>query len=918
MSDTIANILMQIMGQSDDADKTLDTFAGALAAFGKIEETADANVRITGDDKLDELAVKLTAIGHEDVTAKVKVEADTSDLDKARLALSAFAAGSQLKGPSSSGITDDTVSGLEDIGTELDKEGTKSQGFFNRLSDGFNDSSQRGTLVGRSVEGIGNAFDDVKTKVFALQSAFSTVTTATEDVSKGIASVLDTIGGQSGVIGGTTSALAKVFESLGSAGPAAIIPVIGLLGLLITALNGLITTLIAVGASFAAAVAGVVALGAAFVATLGPAVLLAIGVFKELSQIISAVSAQNSKTSTAAKTLTNDIRTQKDAQVALGEAQKNVAVQASAAAQAQRDAVLAVADAYDQVREAQLGIPEAKTALEAADLALSQFKANLGSAGLTIGGLQKLPTDVAVSGLTGSQQGGTGSGTDPKAAQIQFQQLQEARAQALLGVKESQDKLNDSTNAYAKAQQTSDNFTKEGADAYAPYVSALKQVVTAQEAVAKANAAVNSASGKNADGISNLSKAGQKLVPVFTAIYKSLSLFQPAIDAVLNGIGQAVQGVVPLFKQLADPFKDLGKTMGAALAQIGQTLSSPAFVSVFKGFIADAGDLIKVATPGFIALLKIFLDIAQDAMPALISTVKQLSTVFTNVAAKPGEIAKFVNIAVTSFKTWLPLIGAVVKILGQVIELAAPIGDTLVKSLTDWLNKQSAILGTPKGKADFIQWIQNGVANFKDIVKQVATLLDHLGPLLGVLNKIGEFVLKLIGPFKQAGVAGQIFQAIVLTVYETFKSVYDIFNSIVSAVKFSLGGWNDLLKLVEQIVAAIGKIHLPNLTGSVSIPGIGNINPFHHAAGGIATTATPGIFGEAGPEALVPLTTQVYNQLGAAIAPAITLNLKKLKVAGAGPTQNNEFNIRTPGSSAPDANVLMSQIEQRLSAIGAA
>lgn len=913
MSDTIANILMQIGGKSDEGDKVLDTFGGKVEAFGKIEATAKADVNVSGGAKLDELIVKLNAVARESVMAKVQVQVDQTRLDKA------LAAVRELNNPSASNALSNAqpsfipgrfegatgiqpIPGLSEVGPELEKDDVRARSFFDRLRSGFNDSSGRSTLFGRTVEKLGNAFDDVVTKGQALAPTLSAANEAAQAASKGIAGALDAIGGRSGVIGGSTSALAKVFESLGSLGPAAILPIIGLLAILVAGVNALIATLVALGGSLTAAVAGIVALGAAFVAALGPAVLLAIGVFKELSQIIQVVTAQNSKTSTAAKTLTTDIRNQKDAQVALGEAQKNVAVQASAAAQAQRDAVLAVADAYDQVREAQLGIPEAKTALEAADLALSQFKANLGSAGLTIGGLQKLPTDVAVSGLTGSQQGGTGSGTDPKAAQIQFQQLQEARAQALLGVKESQDRLNDSTNNYAKAQQTSNNFTKEGALAYAPYVSALKQVTSAQEALTKATAAVNTSSGKSADGVSTLSKAGQKLVPVFTSIYKALNLFQPAIDAVLGGLNLGIQGVVPLFKALASSFTALGGTMGLALAQIGLTLSSPAFTAVFKGFIADSGRLIQVVTPGFIALLKIFTDIAKDAMPALITLLGRLSTVFEGVAKHPKDIASAVNLAVKSFLTWFSLIGHVVVVLGQLAGLAAPIGNGLVKQVTVLVEKFSAFLNTAKGRAEVIAWIKDGVAAFINMIKLIKDLIVFIRPFLAVLVRIGAVILSVLANSKslRKGIE-QVFETLpVLTFYNLVKSILGLFESV----------YNQIKKIIDLI---------PNLGGIAKA-----INPFQkggifstHAAGGVTTGPSVGVIGEAGPEAILPLTSQVYAQLGASIAPVVVNNLGKLARSSGG-NQHNEFHIKSPPGTAPDTNTMMAQIEQRLSAIGAA
>lgn len=924
MSDAIANILLQLQAKDDGADDKLKKFNESLDALGAKDVTAKAGVDTSGAAKLDDLILKLNDVARKNVTAKVNVIVDRNRLDAALKAvedLNKPQTASILSGAQTSFLPTafsgiNPIPGLENTSKEIEDIDVKSRSFFDRFRRDASNSSSSTNLLGKGLNAVVNGLSDATLKGEQFVSALGQAAEASEKIGSGIAGVLDTLGGQSGLIGGPLSAIGKVFESLGSLGPLAIIPVIGLLGVLVTAVNAFIATLVALGASIAAAIAGIAALGAAFVAVLGPAVLLAIGVFKELVQIIQQVSATSSTSSTAAKALTSALLTQKSAHDQLAAAVKNVAVQTVAAEQAERDAVLAVADAYNQVQEAKLGIPEAKTALEAANLALKQFKENLASSGLSIGQLEKNPTDVSVSGLTGSQQGSSAANQDTtEAARIQFQQLQEAKAEALLHVTGAQNTLNDATNNYSKAQATSNNFTENGLKAFPGYVSALKAVQTAQLSVEKSALAVSSAEGKGVTSTNSLSAAGQKLVPIFQQAYKALSLFQPAIDAVLKGIGVGVKGLAPLFSSLAPSFKQLGTIMGAAIAQVSSVLESPAFVGTFKTLIAAAGQLIQIATPGFIALLKIFLDIAKDALPGLISLFRTLTGVFVTIASKPGEIAKFVNIAVTSFQAWLPLIGAVAKLLGEVIELAAPLGNGLIKDLTAWVEKQAVILGTPKGKADFLQWIKNGVANFKLIVREVASLLGKLGPLLEVLNGIGTIVLDLIGPFKSASTAGKIFQIVVIGIYETFKSVYDIFSQLIDVVKFSLGGWNDLLTLVEQIVSAIGQIKLPNLTGSVSLPGIGNVNPFHAASGGIATRATAGIFGEAGPEAIVPLTDRVFKALGAAIAPRIT---QVSGGVGSARTQHNQFNVMAPGGSHPDTNHMMAAIEQRLSAIGVA
>lgn len=91
MADSIANILMQISGSSDDADDTLGAFLGKLKAFGQTEATAEADVRTgAGATKLTALAAALSKFDKTRAIAQAEVNVQSASLLRAAAEIQAF------------------------------------------------------------------------------------------------------------------------------------------------------------------------------------------------------------------------------------------------------------------------------------------------------------------------------------------------------------------------------------------------------------------------------------------------------------------------------------------------------------------------------------------------------------------------------------------------------------------------------------------------------------------------------------------------------------------------------------------------------------------------------------------------------------------------------------------------------------
>ena len=234
-------------------------------------------------------------------------------------------------------------------------------------------------------------------------------------------------------------------------------------------------------------------------------------------------------------------------------------------------------------------------------------------------------------------------------------------------------------------------------------------------AVPRAQLAVNKAKGT--DQVNSLGKAGKDRVPIFTKLADVVkATFGPAIAAVLHSIGVAAKALIPLISGLRPAFKELGKVMGDALLQIVKALSTPEMQTTFKELIMGSGLFIKAATPGFIALLKIFLLIAKDAMPALLIIMRKFGDLLGSVVKHPKELNGVIQLLINSFRAWGGLILQVFITLGKFIGLAAPLGNGLVKQITLLVKRFGDFLSKKKGREEVTSWLKKGIERCKNIV----------------------------------------------------------------------------------------------------------------------------------------------------------------------------------------------------------
>lgn len=225
---------------------------------------------------------------------------------------------------------------------------------------------------------------------------------------------------------------------------------------------------------------------------------------------------------------------------------------------------------------------------------------------------------------------------------------------------------------------------------------------------------------------------------------------RPATDGVVKGLGSALRSVTPLIRSLRTNFTGLGASVGGSFATFGRELARPEWTRFFKTMTDAASRITRDVTPGFIALARIFRNIATASLPYLEKGTRAVSGWLQKIAGEAGNAGRLHNIVgglVGQFSSWAKFGGTVARLLGTIFMGGAQQGRGLVDTLTRILDRWTKFLNTPKGQADMRQF-------FRDAVGVTKLLGGNLGWVLGLWGKVARaslhFVNGLPGPLKSA------------------------------------------------------------------------------------------------------------------------------------------------------------------------
>jgi len=374
------------------------------------------------------------------------------------------------------------------------------------------------------------------------------------------------------------------------------------------------------------------------------------------------------------------------------------------------------------------------------------------------------------------------------------------------------------------------------------------------------------------DGLGILARATGDSSKAFdilkTAMDVSAATGKP-LDAIATGLAKAYLGQFGALKKLGIPLdqsiiksKDFGAAMEEVNKQFGgaQAELSDTAVGRFdrlKNAFGEASETLGTA------LLPAFETIVRFASNTLIPAFETVSKVFDEkglggvLTLLGDKLKEGIPIALEALKNLLKAMGD--WIVGTGLPLLGEKLTILKDKLTSWIKDSGPAALTDLGKflGDMIKWIvSDGIplllkATAKLAVALLKWLID-IGPdlikgLAGFALELGKALVEsVLGALSNLGKAG-------LALGKAFaNSIIDVINTQI------IDNINDLL---EFKIAGI-KINAPDLP---HIPKLAN--------GGIVTSPTLALIGEAGPEAVIPLSKRNNGGMGDNVINNITVNV---------------------------------------------
>jgi hypothetical protein len=700
---------------------------------------------------------------------------------------------------------------------------------------------------------------------------------AGERVAAGIAgavtvglSALAAIPGLGRVFGSLASGAAQIGSS--GAAAAAGLAAMGAAALALLAVIALLLpVLVALGASLAAAVAGAAVLGAAFGAALAGPFLIAAAAVAKLVTIFKAFDAQGKASVQTQAGVQAAAQQTAAAQQALADAYANLRDQAQKAAQAQQDAARAVVQDELNVTKSHLGREQAALNTQKAEKALRD--ALKGTAQPQA--LFEKATDVA-SDQSGIAKATSKLGATPGVDQLDVKQKILDLKEARVAEKQATIDQSNATTQLGRDRKTEADFIKNGKNAYAPYVAAIRQVRDAQRGVAAATRATTVAQAAQNKGLTQLTPREERIARSLKRIKDSVEgAFGPVVDKALEGIVGGLQSLASVLddKRIRTGLRGIGDALGEAFRRIGRFLSDKESRDALNDFLKGGRKLAKPLTDLFIAFASVVRDLARDAMPALIARVKQFTGQVRGFEKEHGGAKKLggtVKELIASFDDWVKVAKGLSLIVLAFLRGGKRTGDSFAGSLGDILVKYGKFLNTTKG--------QKGIRDFfHDVLRDVQGIAKALKDIVDLGAKVGH-VVKSLAPLE--GTIGP----------KTSNSLLDKLRNQ------TIPGPIGLLPKIPEDLSLLDKL-------------AGILTGHKHAAGGLFTRETH-IFGEAGMEAVLPLERpQVMAKLGSAIAASMPQMQPALAgVHGGTHIDNFNVHVKAPKGELPDVQTTATRL----------
>ena len=417
----------------------------------------------------------------------------------------------------------------------------------------------------------------------------------------------------------------------------------------------------------------------------------------------------------------------------------------------------------------------------------------------------------------------------------------------------------------------------------------LKAIETQVGGTAEATA---TASSKMKVAFDNLKEdIGKALLPTFTKLTtfttnKLLPIFRNVLDAFSSGgFAGAIRKASEYVKPLVGKLVELGKALGSWVLDTGLPLLLDGLKRLGSALVEWIGPRIKPAIEQLRTwLVALGSWIVDTALPWLGNKLKELGT------ALYEWIAPRLAPALTALGRWLKAVGQWILDVGipWLVDKLTTLGSALVEWIKPRIAPALAALGDFLGK--LAEWLLTvAVPKLTEVslklgwalVKWTAELLPNV--VAGLARFIGELVPKLpklfgfvtLGPIAMR-LGGELVNGIV----DFFQELPGRLAGGVKAITSKLTSFgadiaksivNGLIGIWNKLDLKFPRIEVPSWVPGIGGKGFGGFDLFPDvpalARGGIVSSPTLALLGEAGPEAVVPLRGR--NPLGG----GVTINI---------------------------------------------
>lgn len=392
-------------------------------------------------------------------------------------------------------------------------------------------------------------------------------------------------------------------------------------------------------------------------------------------------------------------------------------------------------------------------------------------------------------------------------------------------------------------------------------------------------------------------KAAEPLVTSFRNIRREMS------ESLFAGMDKSLKRVKPLLKVVRDGLVRISGAIGDVIDGFLDLGKNTAFVNNLKKLFFSAEVVIRnlgaAARDAFAGLVAIF--------AAIIPQTNELSGGIANIARRFREWAESVE-GQESIQQWFSDVWEVAKqvwdlfvALGDVVgafftALATGSGGDQTKSFLEDITTKLLDLADQirtwdeEGKID--QWLSDA----KETARQLWLTLQTVGRWMKALNSpenrqwMQNMIVAVRGIIAILRILSAVGSAFIKAAFAPFAPVVGVINGIISAVK--------------RLITWLGRIPEP------MVPGGGGKS---WASGGVAMGPTRRLIGEAGPEAVIPLTRPLH-MVDPSVRPMAAMLRGSRSAEGPGLVDRRTINNWTINTPSPDARVVASQVINRMAA----